>query len=242
MKNKVVDIVNNNTDVIRTTVRVIVVFVFIFGVILANCSVPTGSMDPTIRAGSRVIAHRLAYIKETPERKDVIIFKFPDNERENFLKRIIGLPGEVVEVKNGIIYIDGKEFDEDYLINSHTGDYGPFYVPKKGDVVQIKNAQYDESGNITAGECYIGNHFVGYVNNENDANLYKNNIIQKDGFLDKYCELVDNEYIVKEDTYFCMGDNRDSSDDARFWTNKYVTVDKIVGKVFLNVSAGFKKI
>mgnify|MGYP000703106790 CR=1 FL=1 len=77
--------------------------------LIINADVPTGSMENTIMTGDRLIGNRLAYLKSTPQRGDVVIFHYPDNEEELYVKRVIGLPGETVTVKDGKVYIDGKE-------------------------------------------------------------------------------------------------------------------------------------
>lgn len=134
--------------------------------IIINADVPTGSMENTIMPGDRLIGNRLAYIKEGPDRGDIIIFKYPDNEEELYVKRVIGLPGETVDIKDGEIYINGAEepFEEEYLKEIWTvatGDY----------------------------------HFE-----------------------------------IPEDAYLVLGDNRNDSWDARYWTNTYVYRDKILGE------------
>ena len=80
---------------------------FVTKVILINATVPTGSMQDLIQPGDRLFGFRLAYAFSEPERFDVVIFKYPVDESENYIKRIIGLPGEHVEIDNGKIYIDG---------------------------------------------------------------------------------------------------------------------------------------
>lgn len=109
--------------------------------IFANAIVPTGSMLNTIQEGDRVIASRLSYVKDEPERYDIVIFKFPDdyynkNTTTYYVKRVIGLPGETVEIKDGIVYItktDGEtvEADSSFVTNCIPfGNYGPYVVPK----------------------------------------------------------------------------------------------------------------
>ncbi len=134
--------------------------------IIINADVPTGSMENTIMPGDRLIGNRLAYIKEGPERGDIIIFKYPDNEGELYVKRVIGLPGETVDIRDGEIYINSAEqpLEEEYLKETWTvatGDY----------------------------------HFE-----------------------------------IPEDAYLVLGDNRNDSWDARYWTNTYVYRDKILGE------------
>lgn len=108
---------------------VIIAFIVDF-FIIANAVVPTGSMETTIPAGSRIMGLRLYYCFTEPERGDIVIFKYPDDESVDFLKRIIGLPGETVEIINGKVYIDGDLLDEPYLTEEPTGNFGPYEVPE----------------------------------------------------------------------------------------------------------------
>ena len=71
--------------------------------------------DNTIWEGDRLFGFRLAYKFSEPKRGDVIIFKYPDNESENYVKRVIGLPNEIVQIKEGHVYINGDELDEPYI-------------------------------------------------------------------------------------------------------------------------------
>ena len=83
--------------------------------VIINANIPSGSMENTIMTDDRLFGNRLAYNKNrTPQRGDIIIFKFPDDESENFIKRVIGLPGETVQIKGETIYINGKPLKEDY--------------------------------------------------------------------------------------------------------------------------------
>ena len=89
---------------VKTIVLAIAIALFISFVVIVNATVPTGSMENTIMAGDRVIALRLSYMFGSPERGDVAIFKYPDapeGETILYVKRVIGLPGETVEIKDG---------------------------------------------------------------------------------------------------------------------------------------------
>ncbi|MGN0159505.1 MAG: signal peptidase I [Brotaphodocola sp.] len=88
--------------------------------IIANSEVPSGSMENTIMTGDRVIGSRLSYLFDDPERGDIVIFRFPDNEKIYYVKRVIGLPGETVDIVDGQVYITGTDgeteaLDEPYL-------------------------------------------------------------------------------------------------------------------------------
>lgn len=83
--------------------------------IIANSEVPSGSMENTIMTGDRVIGSRLSYLFEEPERGDIVIFRFPDNEKIYYVKRVIGLPGETVDIIDGQVYVNDEPLDEPYL-------------------------------------------------------------------------------------------------------------------------------
>lgn len=95
--------------------------------------VPTLSMYPTIDSGNRVIVNKLAYISSrTPQRGDIVVFKAPEelDTKDDLLKRVVGLPGETIEVKDGYVYIDGVALEEDYLDEKPQYTFGPVTVPE----------------------------------------------------------------------------------------------------------------
>lgn len=142
--------------------------------IIANSTVPTGSMENTIMSHSRVLGSRLTYKFSEPERGDIAIFRYPDDKEEGittyYVKRIIGLPGETVDIVDGKIYINGSDtpLDEPYL-HEEMDMYGKDHL----------------------------------------------------------------HYNVPEGHYFMLGDNRNNSNDARFWKNKYVPEEDLIAKVYL---------
>lgn len=143
--------------------------------LIINADIPSGSMENTIMTNSRVFGSRLAYVFSEPERFDIIVFKFPDDESSDpFVKRIIALPNETVTIHNGKVYIDDSELplDDSFIRDEAWGDYGSYTVP--------------------------------------------------------------------DNCYFVMGDNRDVSYDSRGWSNKYVSKDKILGKVYVEYFPSLK--
>ena len=88
---------------------------FVTNFVIIKAEVPTGSMISTIMIGDRLIGNRLAYLFSDPERGDIVMFPYPDNEEEIYIKRVIGVPGDTVQVKEGVLYLNGEVFEEDYL-------------------------------------------------------------------------------------------------------------------------------
>ena len=98
--------------------------------VIIKAEVPTGSMENTIKVDDCILGFKLAYAFDGPERGDVVIFPYPDNQEVTYVKRVIGLPGETVEIKNGYVYIDGEPIEEPYLKEEMRGEYGPYVVPE----------------------------------------------------------------------------------------------------------------
>ena len=102
---------------VRMFAIVIVVVFVLTQFIIINAKIPSGSMENTIMTHDRLIGFRFAYWFEEPQRGDIILFEYPVDETQIYIKRVIGLPGETVEIRDGHIYIDGSEkpLEEDYL-------------------------------------------------------------------------------------------------------------------------------
>ena len=112
----------------------VVVAVVVNMFLIVNAVIPSASMETTIMTGDRIFGNRLAYKNHTPERGDIVIFRFPDDETQLFIKRVIGLPGETVEIKDGKVYINESPtpLDEPYVKVHALGDYGPVTGPEGG--------------------------------------------------------------------------------------------------------------
>ena len=150
--------------------------------VIINATVPTGSMEHTIEPGDDLFGLRLAYINSEPQRGDIIIFRYPDNEEKKFVKRVIGLPGENVKITEGKIYIDNSEtpLQEDYLKEEWIKGTGPFeyQIPEDSYLVLGDNrndsldARYWENTYVTKNQI-IGKAYVIYYPFSHFGSLYK---------------------------------------------------------------------
>jgi signal peptidase I len=114
-------------DIMETLVLSVVLFVSI-NMISARIRVDGASMEPTLVSGEYVIVDRISYRLGSPHRGDIIVFHFPRDPKEEYIKRIIGLPGDEVEVKNNTVYVNGQLLDESYL-KVTTNYIGTWRVP-----------------------------------------------------------------------------------------------------------------
>jgi signal peptidase I len=243
----------------REYLLMILIAFLITSSIIQGSKVPTGSMENTILIGDFMFVNKLAYDFTTPrnipytdielpfltlasfgepELNEIIVFEFPGNRDElkspkifNYVKRCVGTPGDVIEVKNRVLFVNGKEFPIPKNINYiksfsdrkgkarsdifskgmpwNSDNYGPLKIPSTGDEINLSIE------NIEGWKTFINREF------EFEAVSIKGNKIFIDG-------VETNKYLVKRDYYFFMGDNRDNSFDSRNWG--FVPREKIIGK------------
>ena len=93
--------------------------------------IPSGSMLPTLQIGDHILVSKFLYYFQPIQRGEIIVFKFPQDESRDFIKRVIGLPGETLEIRGKQILINGKPLDEPYAV------YGDWSVPRLGDREQF---------------------------------------------------------------------------------------------------------
>ncbi len=103
---------------LREFLAILAIAIAIFFLIQAavqSSIVVFSSMEPNLHPGQRLLINKVVYKFHEPERGDVIVFPNPNNPDEDYIKRIIGLPGETIEIKDGVVYINGLGLDEPYI-------------------------------------------------------------------------------------------------------------------------------
>lgn len=115
----------------------IVIIAFILSLILRTFviegrEIPSESMVPTLKVNDRVMVNKFIYRFKEPQRGDVIVFNPPEviPSKYPYIKRLIGLPGDTVEIKNNKVYINGRALKEPYLAETINYQYGPVKVPE----------------------------------------------------------------------------------------------------------------
>jgi signal peptidase I len=113
-------------------------------------------MEPNLRTGERVLASRFSYWFNGPKRGDVVIFKYPADPSKNYVKRVVGLPGDEVEIREGRLSVNGTPLDEPYKLNEAHGDYGPEVV-KAGNLFVLGDNRDQSNDSRYWGELPMAN-------------------------------------------------------------------------------------
>lgn len=157
---------------IRMFAIVIIVVLVLTRCIIINARVPSGSMENTIMTHDRLIGFRFSYWFDEPERGDIILFSYPIDEKQTFIKRVIGLPGETVTIKDSKIYINNskKSLSEPYLKEKWTlyNDGYTFHVPANSYLVLGDNRNNSLDGRLWAQEAIR----LGLATTETSAEKY----------------------------------------------------------------------
>jgi signal peptidase I len=230
--------------------------------LIETSRVPTGSMENTILVGDFLFVNKFIYGSSSPrnipftditlpyfqlpalgepERYDIVVFEYPGDRDQlkptainNYVKRLIGLPGETIEIIDKVVFINGKEIKRPHYIqysnqlplpkeitnpaifpygsNWNEDNYGPLKIPKKGEKIKLTRENIEIYRNIIDRE-------------------YGRRVVTVEGDDIKIAGKTVSEYTIKQDFYFMMGDNRDNSADSRFWG--FVPREKILGQAWM---------
>jgi signal peptidase I len=192
---------------------VIVAFLFIEGVLVQARVIPSGSMENTVLIGDHLIVSRIGYdagipftswhvpLWRNPKRQQIIVFRapLPDQGYPDFIKRVIGIPGDHIKIVGGSVFVNGQQLVEPYAV--HFPDAAAFPTenfPEDADEFPL-TATWTE---------------------------------------DMPKHVVNGELVVPPNEYFMMGDNRDNSNDSRFWG--FVPRENIIGTpliIYMSIDA-----
>lgn len=172
-------------EFINTIVSALVIALLIRAFVVQAFRIPTGSMESTMLIGDHLLVNKIIYGIKIPftytrlvswgkiHRQEIIVFTFPEDPSKDFIKRCIGLPGDVIEIKDKVVYVNGNKTEEPYVLHK-------------------------------------------------DNNILPASVDKRDNF---------GPFKVPEKSYFMMGDNRDNSNDSRYWG--IVAEKYIIGKALL---------
>jgi len=131
----------------ETILVCVLVFVFLRGFVFQQSEIPSGSMEDTVLPGDYILVNRFLYAptafgwerqllpSRSIERGDLVVFKHPREPERDFIKRVIGLPGETVELRQGHVWVDGSRIDEPYI--------NPLYrEPESRPPIRVPDGQY----------------------------------------------------------------------------------------------------
>lgn len=134
---------------------------FIITFVAQSFVVDGQSMLPTFENGERLFVNKYIYRFREPERFEVVVFTPSGNPGNRFIKRVIGLPGETIYIRDGITYINGEPLKENYLREEMLGDFGPYSVPENKLFVMGDNRNNStDSRDLNRSFSYVG--FVDY--------------------------------------------------------------------------------
>lgn len=114
-------------DILETLALALILF-YAINLTTARIRVDGQSMEPTLTSGQLVVVNRLAYRLGEPAIGDIVVFYFPRDPDQEYIKRLIGLPGDQVVIENGTVYVNGEALDEPYLA-IHPSYTGTWTVP-----------------------------------------------------------------------------------------------------------------
>jgi len=121
----------NIKEILESVVIAIILALIIRAFLFQFFWIPSRSMEPTLLINDRIVVTRFSYWFHEPQRGDVVVFKYPLETKKDYVKRLIGLPGEKIQIKNSQLYINDMLIEEPYLPEGlKFADFGPVEVPE----------------------------------------------------------------------------------------------------------------
>lgn len=185
-------------DLSRSFFPVLAIVLVLRSFLVEPFQIPSGSMLPTLEVGDFILVNKFAYglrlpvagnkviAIDDPERGDVMVFKFPEDGKTNYIKRVIGLPGDHIRYRDKTLFINGEQVPTEFVASLPPVELRREYLTDASHEIFLTMGRRNGAG--------------------------------------------EGEWVIPDDQYFVMGDNRDNSNDSRFWG--MVPDELVVGKAF----------
>ncbi len=141
---KITDILNSIFDFFQGIVVFMAMLVMVYLFLFSPQEINGQSMFPTFYDKELLITNKIVYKLKEPKRGDIIVFKSPRNKDIDYIKRVIGLPGETIVLKNSSYYINGTKLEEPYIVPTIVTSAGAFL--KEGESITVPDGMYFLSG------------------------------------------------------------------------------------------------
>lgn len=217
---------------------------FVFAIVLALVmrqfvvqafKIPSSSMETTLLVGDHILVNKFLYYFTPPHRFDIMVFQYPWEEDRDFIKRVIGLPGDHVSLRDRHVYVNDQPLDEPYArysTNARSDTFGPVVVPKKGDRLEIRSDKRLYLNGAPVPIPTNTHHPSGLFQPRSDGapmtglEVFYGSLLPPGTTLQQTSE----PHLVPYDCYFVLGDNRDNSQDSRYWG--FVRSPRLKGRAF----------
>lgn len=203
---------------VETVVIAFILAMLIRTFIVQAFFIPSSSMEDTLLIDDHILVNKFLYRFRAPSPHDIVVFRFPKEPERDFIKRIIGVPGDRIQVVEGRVLRNGQPTVEPFAVfrgpeqQFNKKNYGPVTIPRRGETIELAKLNEDERLIFQELQRLQGRDLQ-----------WLGNVF----YLDRRPVTT---VPVEADYYFVMGDNRDNSSDSRFWG--FLASDHILGQAF----------